>query len=95
MTGAALVPQIRQGLAAASPTLIAKARRVDEAHHLGDGAGVWSTARLIVEKHGIRAPSYADHQALKARERGDVPSMHRWQSVAAATTEILRGEELE
>jgi hypothetical protein len=51
---------------------------------------MWSIARLVVEKHGARAPSFAEHQALKAMQRGDAPSMHRWQGVAEAAATILR-----
>lgn len=62
---------------------------VDEAQ------SAWSIAALIVEKHGVRATSFAEHQVLKARQRGDTASMHRWQSVAEATAAILKGEGLD
>jgi hypothetical protein len=60
-----------------------------------DGQSVWSIAAMIVEKHGLRATSFAEHQALKARQRGDDASMTRWQSVAEAAAAILRGEGLD
>ena len=52
---------------------------------------VWGVATLLVEKHGIRATSHAELQALKARHRGDTDSMFGWQSVAEATAAILGG----
>jgi hypothetical protein len=52
---------------------------------------VWGVATMLVDKHGIRATSFAEHQALKARHRGDAASMHGWQSVAEATAAILSG----
>jgi hypothetical protein len=50
---------------------------------------VWGVATMLVEKHGIRATSHAEFQALKARHRGDTASMFGWQSVADATAAIL------
>ncbi len=57
-----------------------------------DGQTVWSIAEMLVQKHGIRATSFAEHQALKARQRGAAASMRRWHSIAEATAAILRGE---
>ena len=62
---------------------------------MAEGQAVWSIAAMIVEKHGIRAPSYAEHQSAKARQRGDWVSMERWQNVAEATTAILKGNGLD
>jgi hypothetical protein len=62
---------------------------------MDDGQNVWSIAAILVEKHGIRAPSFAEHQALKARQRADNASMYRWQNVAEATAAILRGDGLD
>ena len=50
---------------------------------------VWGVATMLVGKHGIRATSHAEFQALKARHRGDTASMFGWQSVADATAAIL------
>jgi hypothetical protein len=50
---------------------------------------VWGVAAMLVEKHGIRATSHAEFQALKARHRGDTDSMFGWHSVAEATAAIL------
>jgi len=60
-----------------------------------EGQAVWSIAAMLVQKHSIRATSFAEHQALKARQRGDSASMHRWHSVAEAAAAILRGEGLD
>lgn len=53
---------------------------------------VWGIATMLVEKHGVRATSHAEFQALKARHRGDMASMYGWQSVAEATAAILSGK---
>jgi hypothetical protein len=80
------LPQIRQGVA---PRL----RMHDGTHPSGDdGQTVWSIAAMLVEKHGIRAASFAEHQALKARQRGEPASADRWHNVAEAASAILRGE---
>jgi len=55
----------------------------------------WSIAAMLVEKHSLRATSFAEHQALKARHRGDEVAMQRWQCVAEATAAILRGDGLD
>ncbi|HUK59516.1 MAG TPA: hypothetical protein VLV50_09835 [Stellaceae bacterium] len=57
-----------------------------------DGQTAWSIAAMLVEKHGIRAASFAEHQALKARQRGEPSSVERWRNVADAAAAILRGE---
>lgn len=66
-----------------------------DAEHEDDGQAVWSIAAMLVEKHGVRATSFAEHQSLKARQRGDAASTRRWQGVAEATAAILRGEGLD
>jgi hypothetical protein len=53
---------------------------------------VHSVAALLVEKHGVRAVAVAEHNALKARHRGDLDSAHGWRSVAAAAADLLTGE---
>jgi hypothetical protein len=60
-----------------------------------DGQTVWSIAAMVVQKHGIRAASFAEHQALRARQRGDAQSMQRWHAVAEVAAAILRGEGLD
>ncbi|MDB5405495.1 MAG: hypothetical protein JWL84_407 [Rhodospirillales bacterium] len=37
---------------------------------------------LTIEKHGIRAPSAAQHEALKARRSGDDKRAATWEEVA-------------
>jgi hypothetical protein len=68
---------------------------IGEGQAVEDGQSVWSIAAMIVAKHGIRAISFAEHQVLKARQRGDAASLDRWQSVAETTAAILRGEGLD
>ena len=60
-----------------------------------DGQAAWSIAALLVEKHSVRATAFAEHQSLKARQRGDDASTQRWQHVAEAVAAILRGEGLD
>lgn len=60
-----------------------------------NGQTAWSVAVMLVQKHSVRATSFAEHQALKARQRGDEASMQRWQNVAEAAAAILRGEGLD
>jgi hypothetical protein len=62
---------------------------------LQDVQTAWSIAAMLVEKHSVRATSFAEHQALKARQRGDAASRQRWQGVAEAAAAILRGDGLE
>jgi hypothetical protein len=53
---------------------------------------VHSVAAILVEKHGVRAVAVAEHNALKARHRGDLDSANGWRSVAAAAADLLNGE---
>jgi hypothetical protein len=53
---------------------------------------VHSVAAMLVEKHGVKAISVAEHQALKARHRGDTGSANGWRSVASAAADLLKGE---
>jgi hypothetical protein len=53
---------------------------------------VHSVAALLVEKHGVRAVAVAEHNALKARHRGDIDGANGWRSVAAAAADLLTGE---
>ena len=45
---------------------------------------------LVLEKHGIRAASYAHHQALKARSEGDRERAATWEEVAKLAECALR-----
>ena len=53
---------------------------------------VHSVAALLVEKHGVRAVAVAEHNALKARHRGNVDDANGWRSVAAAAADLLKGD---
>jgi hypothetical protein len=49
---------------------------------------------LVVEKHGIRAPSVAQYEALRARHGGDLPRAAEWREVARlAEAELACGVE--
>jgi hypothetical protein len=45
---------------------------------------------LTLEKHGIRAPSVAQHQSLKARSEGDAERAEMWEEVAELAAAALR-----
>jgi hypothetical protein len=60
-----------------------------------EAQSVWTIAAMLVGKHGVRATSFAEHQVLKARQRGDEASTYRWQNVAEAAAAILNGEGLD
>lgn len=49
-----------------------------------------SLARLLIDRFGERAASYAVHQSLKALSRGDQREAARWRWVAEITRETLR-----
>ncbi|MGO8918139.1 MAG: hypothetical protein ACLQJR_19735 [Stellaceae bacterium] len=52
-----------------------------------------SLARLLIDRFGERAVSYADHQSLKARSRGDQREAERWRWIAEVTRETLRADD--
>jgi hypothetical protein len=49
-----------------------------------------SLARLLIDRFGERAASYAVHQSLKALSRGDQREAARWRWVAEITRDTLR-----
>jgi hypothetical protein len=49
-------------------------------------------AMQLIRAFGERSTSYANHQALKARERGEGLHMTAWHWIAGATVEILRSD---
>jgi hypothetical protein len=53
---------------------------------------VWSLASMLVGKHGVRATTFATHQALKARSQGETSRMETWQQIADAANEILSSD---
>ncbi|HZS81336.1 MAG TPA: hypothetical protein VFA50_00580 [Stellaceae bacterium] len=48
---------------------------------------------LVIEKHGIRAPSVAQHTALRARRDGDLERAMTWDEVARLAEAALRDPE--
>jgi hypothetical protein len=48
---------------------------------------------LLVEKHGIRAPSVVRHEALRARQSGDIERATEWLE-ASRLAEIAFTEDL-
>jgi hypothetical protein len=53
---------------------------------------VHGVAAMLVQKHGIRAISVAEHNALKAQRGGDIASANGWRSVAKAVASLLKGD---
>jgi hypothetical protein len=45
---------------------------------------------LMLDKHGIRTPTVAQHEALKAREKGDADRAAAWIEVAKLAEYALR-----
>jgi hypothetical protein len=56
---------------------------------------VWRLANELIASFGVRATSYANYQALQARQNGDRFLMNAWRWIAGATDEILRSEPAE
>lgn len=50
----------------------------------------YSAAKLLISHYGEQAITYAAHQALKARERGDTRRMEAWNWITGAVVEVLR-----
>jgi hypothetical protein len=51
-----------------------------------------SFALMLIDRLGERAVSYASHQCLRARSRGDLLNAARWQRMAEITADLLRSE---
>ncbi|MBV9523589.1 MAG: hypothetical protein JO010_12385 [Alphaproteobacteria bacterium] len=66
-------------------------RRKDAASPLS-GREVWRLAHELIASLGVRSTSYANYQALQARQSGDRLRMTAWRWIAGATDEILRSE---
>lgn len=49
-----------------------------------------AVAKLLISHYGVQASTYASHQALKARERGDERLAEKWRWIAGAVDEVLR-----
>ncbi len=53
---------------------------------------VQDIAKALIARYGERAVTFASHQALRARERGDHRTMAAWRWIGGAVAEILRSE---
>jgi hypothetical protein len=51
-----------------------------------------AVAKLLISHYGVQAVTYASHQALKARERGDQRLVQKWRWIAGAVEEVLRAD---
>jgi len=49
-------------------------------------------ASLLISRLGVRAATYASHQALKARHSGELRRMEAWRRIADAAAEVWRRE---
>jgi len=49
-------------------------------------------AKVLIARYGVQAFSFASHEALKARERGEERLMAGWRWVACTIEEVLREE---
>jgi hypothetical protein len=49
-----------------------------------------AVAKLLISQYGVQAGTYAAHQALKARERGDERLVQKWRWIVGAVEEVLR-----
>jgi hypothetical protein len=47
---------------------------------------------LVIEKHGLKAPSYAQREALRARQNGDLERADTWSRVARSAEDALTGD---
>jgi len=54
-----------------------------------------SLVALVLEKHGVKAPMVAQHNALKARRAGDETRAAKWDAVARLAEQALRLEDLD
>jgi hypothetical protein len=50
---------------------------------------VHSIAAILIERHGIKAITVAEHNALRARHRGDDEGAQGWHSVRRAVEGLL------
>jgi hypothetical protein len=55
-------------------------------------AEIHDLAQQLIRNFGVRSTSYANHQALKARQAGDKLHSTVWRWIAGATLEILRSD---
>ena len=57
-----------------------------------EGDDVREIALLLIHRHGLRAPSYARLQGLRASYHGDRDAAESWRAIAEKAMEILRTE---
>jgi hypothetical protein len=57
-----------------------------------DNRDVRRLAKVLIARYGVQAFSFASHEALKARERGEERLMAGWRWLAATIEEMLREE---
>jgi hypothetical protein len=53
---------------------------------------VYELAQLLIARHGERATSYATHQSLKARHRGERRMMEVWRWIADTAEQVWKVE---
>lgn len=58
----------------------------------GLGHEIYELAELLIARHGERAASYATHQSLKARHRGELRMMEAWRSIADTADYVWKVE---
>ena len=49
-------------------------------------------ARMMIERHGLRAQAVALERAAEMQTKGDTAEFDRWQSIHAAICELRRTE---
>ena len=47
-------------------------------------------ARMLIERHGLRAAAVAEEHAAEAQNAGDTASLGHWRSVQLAVSELRR-----
>ncbi|HXZ01055.1 MAG TPA: hypothetical protein VEI03_13725 [Stellaceae bacterium] len=53
---------------------------------------IYELAEMLIARHGERAASYATHQSLKARHRGEHGMMEAWRSIATTAEHVWKIE---
>ena len=51
---------------------------------------VWVIAKVLVQKHGPEATSFAKRQALKAQAKSEPTRAEAWRSIAEAAERVLK-----
>ncbi len=58
----------------------------------GHDREIYELAELLIARHGERAASYATHQSLKARHRGERRMMEAWRWIASTAEYVWKVE---